>query len=56
MGKEGTVAVRVTIGADGRVTAVQEVRATSDAFFRATQQHARQPAAILSSNGGWETG
>jgi periplasmic protein TonB len=40
MGNEGTVVVRVTIGTDGRVTAVQKVRATSDAFFRATQQHA----------------
>jgi protein TonB len=32
--------VRVTIGADGRVKAVQMVSATSDAFWRATQQHA----------------
>jgi periplasmic protein TonB len=40
LGNEGTVVVRVTIGTDGRVTAVQKVRATSDAFFRATQQHA----------------
>ena len=39
-GKEGSVRVRVTIGADGRVKAVEKVSATSDAFFRATQRHA----------------
>jgi len=37
---EGSVAVRLLIGADGRVKAVEKVRATSDAFFRATERHA----------------
>jgi protein TonB len=32
--------VRVTIGPDGRVTSVEEVSATSPAFFQATQRHA----------------
>ena len=39
--REGVVRVRVTIGTDGRVKAVQQVSATSDAFWRATEQHAR---------------
>jgi protein TonB len=30
----------VLIGADGRVKAVEKLRATSDAFFRATEQQA----------------
>lgn len=38
--REGQVAVRVTIGPDGRVTAVERVSATSDAFWRATQRQA----------------
>lgn len=39
-GSEGSVSVRVTIGADGKVKAVQKVSATSDAFYRATEKHA----------------
>ena len=38
--REGNVRVRVTIGPDGRVTSVEEVSATSSAFFQATQRHA----------------
>ncbi len=38
--REGSVTVRLLIGADGRVKAVEKVRATSDAFFRATEQQA----------------
>jgi protein TonB len=38
--REGEVRVRVTIGPDGRVTAVERVSATSDAFWRATQAQA----------------
>ncbi|HWH22423.1 MAG TPA: TonB family protein [Allosphingosinicella sp.] len=40
MGREGSVTVRLTIGADGRVKAVEKVSATSDAFFHATERHA----------------
>jgi protein TonB len=40
LGREGSVTVRVTIGADGRVRAVEKVSATSDAFYRATERHA----------------
>ena len=36
----GTVSVRVLIGTDGRVKAVEQVRATSPAFFEATRRHA----------------
>ena len=32
--------LRVTIGADGRVKAVQRLDATSDAFWRSTERHA----------------
>jgi len=39
-GNEGIVKVRVTIGADGRVKAVERVSAASDAFYRATERHA----------------
>lgn len=39
-GREGVVTVRVHIGADGRVTAVEQVDATSPAFFRAAQRWA----------------
>ncbi len=39
-GREGSVAVRVLIGTDGRVKAVEKVRATSDAFFEATRRQA----------------
>lgn len=38
--REGTVRVRVTIGADGRVKAIARVSATNDAFWRATERHA----------------
>ncbi|MDF7774232.1 TonB family protein [Sphingomonas sp. AOB5] len=38
--REGTVSVRVLIGADGRVKAVEQVRATNAAFFEATKRHA----------------
>jgi periplasmic protein TonB len=36
----GSVQLRVTIGADGRVTGVQRIAATSDAFWRATERQA----------------
>lgn len=36
----GVVRIRVTIGADGRVSAVERVSATSDAFWRATERQA----------------
>ncbi|WP_162806571.1 energy transducer TonB [Sphingosinicella terrae] len=39
--REGTVRVRVTIGPDGRVKAIQRLGATSDAFWAATERHAR---------------
>jgi protein TonB len=38
--REGRVRLRVTIGADGRVKAVQRLDATSDAFWRSTERHA----------------
>ncbi len=38
--REGTVSVRVLIGVDGRVKAVEQVRATSPAFFEATRRQA----------------
>jgi protein TonB len=37
---EGSVTVRITIGADGRVKQVEKVKATSEAFFKATEQQA----------------
>jgi periplasmic protein TonB len=37
---EGTVTVRLAISPDGKVVRVEKVRATSDAFFQATQRHA----------------
>ncbi|MGZ8311975.1 MAG: energy transducer TonB [Allosphingosinicella sp.] len=39
--REGNVRVRVTIGTDGRVKAVQRLSATSDAFWQATERYAR---------------
>ncbi|MEA1014294.1 TonB family protein [Sphingosinicella sp. LY1275] len=39
-GNEGSVTVRLLIGADGRVKAVEKVRAASDAFWRATERQA----------------
>lgn len=38
--RDGTVSVRVLIGADGRVKAVEQVSATSAAFFEATRRQA----------------
>lgn len=38
--REGKVTVRLAIGTDGRVKAIDKVSATSDAFFTATQRHA----------------
>jgi protein TonB len=40
--REGSVRVQVRIGADGRVKAISRVSATSDAFWRATERHARE--------------
>lgn len=37
----GTVRVRVTIGTDGRVKAIERLSATSEAFWLATERHAR---------------
>ena len=39
-GMEGRVTVRVTIGADGRVKAIEKMSATTDGFWRATERHA----------------
>lgn len=39
-GREGHVQVRVTIGPDGRVTAVARLSATSEAFWEVTRQQA----------------
>lgn len=38
--RDGVVVVRVRIGTDGRVKEVQQVSATSPAFFEATRRHA----------------
>jgi protein TonB len=38
--RDGTVRVELTIGADGRVKAIHRLRATSEAFWRATERHA----------------
>lgn len=40
LGLEGKVTVRVTIGADGRVTGIERLAATDEAFWTATQRHA----------------
>lgn len=40
IGTEGAVTVRVLIGTDGRVKAVELVRTASDAFFEATRRYA----------------
>lgn len=37
---EGSVAIRVTIGANGRVIRAEKVSATSSAFYEATERHA----------------
>lgn len=39
-GLEGKVTVRVSIGADGRVTDIERLSATDEAFWLATQRHA----------------
>ncbi len=39
--RDGVVRLRVTIGADGRVRAVQRISATSDAFWAAAERQAR---------------
>jgi protein TonB len=39
-GREGSVTLRVLIGADGRVKAADKVKATTDGFFRAAQRQA----------------
>ena len=39
-GEEGSVTVRLAIGPNGKVIRAEKVRATSDAFFQATQRHA----------------
>jgi periplasmic protein TonB len=41
MERTGRVVIRVTIGADGRVRGTERVFATNDAFWRATESHAR---------------
>lgn len=41
MEREGRVVIRVTIGPDGRVVGAQKVSATSNAFWEATERHAR---------------
>lgn len=38
--RDGKVSVRVLVGADGRVKSVEQVSATSQAFFEATRQQA----------------
>ena len=40
MSEEGSVTVRVRIGADGRVLSIERLRATSDGFWRVTERHA----------------
>ncbi len=49
--REGEVRIRVTIGADGRVKAVERLSATTDAFWSTAERHARarwrfQPATV----------
>ena len=38
--REGSVRIRITIGADGRVMAAERLSATSDSFWRATERQA----------------
>lgn len=40
IGRDGVVVVRVLVGSNGRVSAIEPVRATSDAFFDATRKRA----------------
>lgn len=42
LSEEGKVTVRVTIGADGRVTDIERLSASNDAFWIATERHARK--------------
>jgi len=42
MEREGRAVIQVTIGPDGRVIAVRRVSATSNAFWEATERHARR--------------
>lgn len=42
LNEEGKVTVRVTIGADGRVTDIERLSASNDAFWVATERHARK--------------
>jgi protein TonB len=39
--QEGQVRVRITIGTDGRVTAIEQLSATNDSFWRVTERQAR---------------
>jgi protein TonB len=39
-GVEGAVTVRITIGADGRLTDIEKISATDESFWLATQRHA----------------
>ncbi|SEJ04364.1 outer membrane transport energization protein TonB [Sphingobium sp. AP50] len=41
-GVEGKVTVRVTISAEGRVTAIEKVSASDESFWLATERHARR--------------
>lgn len=38
--RDGTVRIRLRIGADGRVKAIERLSATADAFWRVTERHA----------------
>ncbi|WP_336967932.1 TonB family protein [Sphingobium aromaticiconvertens] len=42
LNEEGKVTVRVTIGADGRITDIERLSASNDAFWIATERHARK--------------
>lgn len=39
-GQDGRVTVRVSIGPDGRVTAIEKISASHESFWEATQRHA----------------
>ena len=40
-GRDGSVRVRITIGTDGRVTAIEQLSATDASFWRVTERQAR---------------
>lgn len=40
LGRDGVVTVRVLVGGNGRVAAIEPIRSTSDAFFQATKRRA----------------